>query len=191
MTTTVETVGTAAYITPSHTERWVDEHGDFLYRFAVSRLHDAVTAEDLVQETLLAGLRSRQTFANCSTERTWLTGILKHKIADHYRTVFRSPILAGSVPLDESDAVFFNSNGHWTKPDEAAAAFDRAELARSLRSAVAALPKRLAIVFTLREIDGLETEEICRLISISPNNLHLMLHRARLHLRRILIAQAN
>ena len=66
-------------------ETWVDKYGDLLYRYALSRIKDPSTAEDLVQETFLAALKARRTFRGRSSARTWLIAILKHKIVDHIR----------------------------------------------------------------------------------------------------------
>src|SRR5687767_14568300 len=70
-------------------ERWVDEHGDYLFKFALARLRDAAKAEDMVQETFLAALKGAERFAGRSAERSWLAGILKHKILDHFRKASR------------------------------------------------------------------------------------------------------
>ena len=70
-------------------ERWVDEHGD-LYRYALVRVRRTEVAEDLVQETLLAAVRSREKFGGRSSERSWLVGILKNKIVDYYRKLGRA-----------------------------------------------------------------------------------------------------
>ncbi len=190
---TAQTINTA----PSICERWVDDYGDYLYKFAVSRLHDRSAAEDAVQDTLLAAMRSHQRFSSVSTERTWLTGILKHKITDQYRSMFRTISFSSFSSLDETDAFFFRSDGHWaedfTPRDVAAdqaANLDRKEFVSSLRSALAVIPKRLATVFTLREIEGLETSEICSLLNITSDNLFVMLHRARIQLREVLTSQS-
>ena len=74
-----------------HPESWVDSYGDFLYRFALSRVKDPSIAEDLVQETFLAALRARENFKRRSSGRTWLIAILKHKIVDHIRKKIREP----------------------------------------------------------------------------------------------------
>ncbi|MCC7307534.1 MAG: sigma-70 family RNA polymerase sigma factor [Acidobacteria bacterium] len=178
---------------PLPSEHWVDEHGDYLYRFAMSRLHDRAAAEDAVQETLLAALRSQQRFSNNSTERTWLTGILKHKIADQWRSMFRTVPFSNFSPLDDADTSFFRADGHWAREfaskdlsADQAASLDSKEFARSVRAALAVIPKRLAIVFTLREIEGMDTSEMCELLNITRENLFVMLHRARLHLREAL-----
>src|SRR5205085_12346938 len=73
----------------SEPSEWVDAHGNYLYRYALVRLRDTALAEDVVQETLLAALQSRHAYAGRSAERTWLTGILKHKLVDHFRKVSR------------------------------------------------------------------------------------------------------
>ena len=74
-----------------HPETWVNEYGDFLYRFALSRVKDPSVAEDLVQETFLAALRARENFKGRSAGRTWLIAILKHKIVDYIRKKIREP----------------------------------------------------------------------------------------------------
>ncbi|MHC4945232.1 MAG: RNA polymerase sigma factor, partial [Planctomycetota bacterium] len=68
---------------------WVDEHGDALYRFAITRLKDPEAAEEIVQETFLAALKAKDSFKGRSSERTWLIGILKNKVIDHFRKMSR------------------------------------------------------------------------------------------------------
>ena len=68
---------------------WLNEHGDYLYRFALTRLRDQHLAEDAVQETLLAAIKNSAGFTGKSVARTWLTGILKHKIIDIMRRAQR------------------------------------------------------------------------------------------------------
>ena len=65
-------------------ENWLNDYGDILYRYALIRVRSEATAEDLVQETLLAGIQAIDRFSGQSTVRTWLVGILKHKIIDHF-----------------------------------------------------------------------------------------------------------
>ena len=73
----------------SDPEQWVELHGDYLFRYAMTRLRDASKAEDAVQETFLAALKGGKSFAGRSAEKSWLTGILKNKIADYYRKASR------------------------------------------------------------------------------------------------------
>jgi RNA polymerase sigma-70 factor (ECF subfamily) len=178
-------------------ERWVDIHADSLYKFALLRLRDRELAEDLVQETFLAALQARNKFAGHSSERTWLIGILKHKIGDYFRRISRE------TPFDQAEQLPceleepFLTGGEWvdhwktemgpieweTNP---AMMFEKKEFWTILDRGLSLLPARLAQVFVLREMDGLGTEEICRMLDISTSNLWVMLHRARMQLRRFL-----
>ena len=164
---------------------WVERYGDYLYAFAVSRLHDEAAAEDLVQETLLSALESRSRFGEKSSERTWLTAILKHKIIDYYRRASRQ--ISFHTPDEAAD--FFDESGNWRElPADWNATpeslLERKEFREILHAALAGLPKNLAAVFTLSEIEGLEGKEICEILNLSPGNFWVLLHRARLHLRR-------
>src|SRR5712691_13125724 len=109
----------------SNPEDWIDEHGDYLFRHAMFRLRDAAAAEDVLQETLLAAMKGRADFRGASSERTWLVGILRHKILDRFREVSKL------LPLNDMDAFDqfdFQENDHWrldsapvawhAKPDE-------------------------------------------------------------------------
>ena len=99
---------------PSDPSVWVDEHGDYLYNYAYSRLRNETAAEDAVQETFLAGLKGRQSFSGASSERTWLVGILKHKVIDYWRKAMRE------TPSDQLDSLpcesekVMQESGKWT-----------------------------------------------------------------------------
>lgn len=174
-------------------EQWVERHGDYLYRFALSRLRDAKTAEEVLQEAFLSALQSHHRFEGRSSERSWLTGVLKHKILDHFRRQGREVEFdAGGEPADMS-AELFDEDGHWKLDDNSPVEWgdpDR-ELEQSrfwevMGRCLGELPSRTARAFTLREIDEEETGAICKDLSITPTNLWVMLHRARMHLRRCL-----
>lgn len=176
---------------------WVDEHGDYLYKYALFRLRDGSAAEDAVQETFLAALKAYSGFEGRGSERTWLVGILKHKVTDHFRRIAReAPIGETEDEAFDHDEFFVRTDGwdnHWSNdyapsewhatPDELV---ERGDFWRVLNECLTPLPQRTASAFTLREIDGLSSEEICEVLSISVNNLWVMLHRARLHLRNCL-----
>ncbi len=165
----------------------MDEHADALYGYALVRVRDRRCAEDLVQETLLAALQARHRFLGLSSERTWLVGILKHKIADHFRKVGRVHVLDGGLPLPHA------WRGH-RRQDKGpvpwrahpAEVFDRKEFWRVLRDCVEELPPRIARAFWMREVEGWSSTEVCRLMDISLANLWVMQHRARRQLRRSL-----
>jgi RNA polymerase sigma-70 factor (ECF subfamily) len=182
-----------------HPENWVDEHASYLYQYALSRLRNHQLAEDIVQETFLSALRSRDSFAGRSSERTWLIGILKHKIIDYFRKSSRESILEDPEVLSNEWEQDFDETGrrkgHWKEdlgPVEWTAdpgtIFEHQEFWEIFHRCLDALPPRLAQVFTLRELDGLSTEEICKIMNISTDNLSVMLYRARMQLRRSLEA---
>jgi RNA polymerase sigma-70 factor (ECF subfamily) len=162
---------------------WVDRHGDVLYRYARSRVRGDDVAADLVQEAFLHALQSRESFLGNSSERTWLLGILRHKILDRYR---RS-VGAREKTLDSPE--FFDDRGSWKKsgPSEhLATGLERGEFWRGLGLCRESLPPGLASAFALRELDGLASDAICELLGITPANLWTRLHRARLLLKACL-----
>ena len=172
--------------TASDPEGWVDRHGDSLYRYALVRLGDPDRAADLVQETFLHALRAAGSFSGRSSERTWLVGILKHKMIDQWRSSTRREAAVPSAPPAE-----FDESGHWLRSPRAwAGEPTRAAEAREFWDAFAAclakLPPGLADAFLLRELDGVESAEVQARLAITPANLWARLHRARSLLRRCL-----
>ena len=170
---------------------WLDQHGDSLYRFALLRVRNPTTAEDLVQETLLAAWRAKDNFAGQAAERTWLIAILKNKLIDHFRRSSRETPLPDNADNDDAiDALFVEHTGHWAHPPTAWPrpddALEQAEFWRVFQDCLAGLPDRQAQVFTLTEVDGLSTEELCKALAAQPSNVWVMLHRARLRLRECL-----
>ncbi len=175
---------------------WLDEHGDYLYRFAMFRVRQESVAEDLVQETLLAGLQAFEKFEGRGLERTWLCGILKHKIIDHFRKASRTEQIDPEAEerLENEDLYRPRSDkwaDHWkadTGPmewnDSPEALLEQSEFRVVLEKCVAFLPERIANAFVLREVEGFKSEEICEILNVSANNLWVMLHRARMQLRR-------
>jgi len=174
---------------------WVDEHGDALFRFAFMRLRDETLAEDVVQDTLLSAIQSLRSYRGKSAERTWLTGILKHKIVDHYRRNSRQ-VQITDEDTDLSDVDYFFDrpdawDGHWAIPlrpvdpeQSPEQVLERSEFWGVLNECLSALPARVANVFTLREMDGMSSDEICGVLSLSTSNFWVIMHRARMHLRR-------
>lgn len=175
-------------------EAWVDEYGDYLYSYALLRLRDRELAEEIVQETFLAALKAYRNFAGQSSEKTWLVGILKHKIVDHFRRAGRERPVANFESTEEDS--FLESGdwaGHWAKEgapkewtNDPSQLVEQQDFMNIFKRCLEQLPPRLAEAFTLREIDGCSSEEICDILAISPNNLWVMLHRARALLRRSL-----
>ncbi|MEE9496187.1 MAG: sigma-70 family RNA polymerase sigma factor [Desulfobacterales bacterium] len=177
--------------TIDHPESWVDHYGDFLYRFALSRVKDPAVAEDLVQETFLAALRARESFKGRSAGRTWLIAILKHKIVDYIRKKIREPSTDKIETLTDMMDSDFNDHGEWQiRPCQWAInpekIYEQKEFLDVLYRCLAELPQRLAEAFMLREMDGLSTAEVCKVLDITATNSWVMLYRARMSLRRCL-----
>lgn len=174
--------------------KWVDRYGDYLFRYAMLRLRDRSAAEDMVQETFLAALKDRGTFSGGSSEATWLVGVLKHKIADHFRRQAREAPLEEEDLREHPDAAHFNGVGHWTTgPAEwgrnPADHCRNEEFLDHFRKCLSGLSSNHVNAFTLREIEGLGTAEICKVLGVSETNLWVILHRARSLLRRCLEAR--
>jgi len=172
-------------------ESWVDHFGDFLYRFALSRVKDPAVAEDLVQETFLAALRGRESFKGHSAVRTWLTAILKHKIVDYIRKKIREPSSDTIEALTDTVDSDFDDRGEWQlRPSKWAVnpgkIYEQKEFLDLLYRCLAELPQRLAEAFMLREMEGLSTAEVCKVLGITATNSWVMLYRARMSLRRCL-----
>ena len=169
-------------------EKWVNQHGDYLFRFALGRLRNPELAENAVQETFLAALKSEKSFSGQSTERTWLIGILKHKIIDHYRRKYREIPVTDLQHDKEAVDSFFDYTGQPKKfpknwlPDQRKL-IENSEFWETFEDCLKHLPKITAEAFSLREIDKIKSEEICKILNINPTNLWVMLHRARLQLR--------
>lgn len=179
---------------PTGAAAWLEAHGDYLFRFAVGRVRDPSVAEDLVQETFLAGLRARDRFAGRSEERTWLTGILRNKVMDHYRAKYRREAIASDAGPDPFTDGLFAADGHWKEPPAArdgdpARLAEHAEFLNVLRGCLKRLPERLREAVELRQIEGQSGAEVCETLGVTPNHLGVLLHRARLRLWKCLGAK--
>ncbi len=185
----------------SDPERWVEEHGDYLFKFALVRLRDQTRAEDMVQETFLAALKGGQSYAGRSAEKSWLVGILKHKILDYYRKAARETSFTDLEFYSDEESDRFIPDGlfkdgwihdagrelgpmEWSS--DPGASLDSQAFWKTFHDCSSKLPRNISAVFTLREVDGVESKEICKLLNISENNLWVMLHRARMALRHCL-----
>lgn len=169
---------------------WLTEHGDYLFRMARRQLHSDALAEDAVQETLLAALAAQARYAGDASPRTWLTGILKHKIIDLIRRQLREVELPRDADGEEAVDSLFRQDGHWAEPvrpwgnpDTEA---ELGQLRRALDECADRLKPAMAQVFSLREVAGMETAEICKELGITPTNCWVLLHRARLFMRHCL-----
>ena len=169
----------------------VEKQRPYLVRYASLQLRDADAAEDCVQETLLAALKGEAGFGGRSGLRTWLTGILKHKIVDAIRRSSRETVMSGEGEGDESEFdQLFEANGHWVEHPEAwedpDASLERKQFFAALEECLARLPAKTAQVFMMREHLGSDTDEICKELSVTPTHCWVMLYRARMALQQCL-----
>ena len=176
-------------------EALLAEHRPVLFRYALLQLKDTELADDAVQETLLAAWQSSAHFEGKAGLRTWLIGILKHKIADHWRRSARevATFEFDQINNDEDEAdedAFFMNNGHWNGGpstwNDPEAALKQQEFWAIYETCQNNLPAKMAQVFMLRELVGLEAEEVCQEAGISDANYWVTMHRARLRLRECL-----
>jgi len=166
----------------------VSRHAEALFSYAIIRVQEKELAEDMVQETLLAALQSWESFAGDSSERTWLIGILRHKILDFFRQHHSDHELMDDTTWRKD---FFCEKLHWkdkmldwnANPEVLA---QNDEFWKVLRDCLKELSQVMAKAFMMRELECMSSEEVCKLLEISETNLWVRLHRARLQLRRCL-----
>ncbi|MBC3759466.1 sigma-70 family RNA polymerase sigma factor [Hyunsoonleella sp. SJ7] len=162
--------------------KWIDLYSDYLFNYTITRVSDREMAQDLVQETFLAGLKSMKNFKGEASERTWLISILKRKIIDYYRKINSNKGKA-EVRINYKDA---ESEGDWLE-ERVADPFDKTaedtlqnnELGDAIHNCLGKLPKKQADVFKMKTILNYETEVICNELNITASNLWVIIHRAR------------
>jgi RNA polymerase sigma-70 factor (TIGR02943 family) len=173
--------------------KWVDNYADYLYAYAISRISDEEQARDLVQEVFLAALERADRFEGKSTERTWLTAILKNKIIDVYRK--RSSGLANIDAKIERqpDHDFFHEDGHWKEeylPQEFGVEdndpLHNKEFNKVLQHCMQKLPALWLAVFTMKHMEDQPTTNICAELKVSDSNFWVIIHRTKLNLRACL-----
>jgi RNA polymerase sigma-70 factor, ECF subfamily len=162
-----------------------------LLRQARLAVHDAAHAEDLVQDTLLAVLQQAPTWRGDAALSTWAISILRHKVADWYR----SPTAKREVQLPDDaeraiDAALdaqFDESGHWREAvpawQQPEGELERKQMAQLMEALLATLPAQTRRVFMMREWLGFETDEIRAQLGLSADNVRQTLHRARMVLR--------
>jgi RNA polymerase sigma-70 factor (TIGR02943 family) len=172
-------------------ELWVENYANSLFSFSMKRVNDEEVAQDLVQETFLGALKSKNNFDGKSSEKTWLIAILKYKIIDYYRLKSKkqiSPLLQSEG--EEIDEFNFDDRGHWKIKPEAVSDIEKAdetlerkEFYNILENCLKKLPFKLATVFRLKMLLEEETEVICQTLNITDANYWVILHRAKVQLR--------
>lgn len=171
--------------------QWVDLYGNYLFNFALGRVRNHTEAENLVQEAFVAALKSMESFQGKSSEKTWLTGILKHKIMDHYRKSYREqPVsdLQGNVDrtndlFDDNQKMKQQPGGWLPNPKEL---LEKKEFWAVFQGCQHKLPKAAGDAFILKEVEKLDSKVICETLGITKSNYWVLMHRARLLLRQCL-----
>ena len=161
---------------------WVDKYSDYLFNFTIIKVNDSEIAKDLISETFLAGLKSKDNFKGEASERTWLTSILKRKIIDHYRKINSNKGKA-EVRITYSDE---ESEGDWLE-EKLSDLYDKnaedlilnTELGTAIHNCLDNINEKHALIFKMKTIDNFDTETICKEFDISPSNLWVIIHRAR------------
>lgn len=179
---------------PADFRSQVESQRPYLLRYASMQLRNPDAAEDVVQETLLAALTGEAGFGGRSNLRTWLTGILKHKIVDSIRRSRRErPVDAADPDAEtgEFDALF-DERGHWREAPDAwespDGALEQKQFLAALEKCLHGLPARTAEAFMMREHLGLDTGEICKELGVTSTHCWVLLYRARMALRLCLEA---
>lgn len=169
--------------------KWVDKYSDYLFNYTIVRVNDRELANDIISETFLAGLKSMKNFKGEATERTWLISILKRKIIDYYRKINSNKGKA-EVRIKYSDE---DNDGDWLE-EQAPDRFERnaedlmenEELGFAIIECMGLLTEKQARIFKMKTIEGFDTETICNEFDITPSNLWVIIHRARVTLAECL-----
>jgi RNA polymerase sigma-70 factor (ECF subfamily) len=162
-----------------------------MMRFADLQLRNKAQAEDAVQEALTAALLGKDKFSSRASVRTWVLAILKNKIVDVLRQKSRDQVVVSDDKDDDLDA-YFDHRSHWSEdsqPSEWATppqAMENKRFWEVFEACLYRLPDAAGRIFTMREVLGFDTDEICDTLNITSSNCWVQLHRARLALRACL-----
>ncbi|NEW78221.1 MAG: sigma-70 family RNA polymerase sigma factor [Gelidibacter sp.] len=169
-------------------EKWVSLHADYLFNYTISRLNDRDLAKDLVQDTFFSALKAKDNFKGESSERTWLIAILKRKIVDYYRKINSTK---GKAEVRMSFYAEGEREGEWLEEraptdwsGEIEKRIENEELAIVLEKCIGNLPEKYAMVFRMKTVHQIETEDICNELEITSTNFWVIIHRARTQLRK-------
>jgi RNA polymerase sigma-70 factor (TIGR02943 family) len=173
--------------------KWVDNYADYLYAYAITRIRDEEQARDLVQEVFLAALERIDRFEGKSSERTWLTAILKNKIIDVYRKKSSGLVTVDVKIGEQTDQNFFHEDGHWREehwPREFGVdghdLLHSKEFNQVLQKCLQKLPTLWLAVFSMKHMEDEATETICAELKVSSANFWVIIHRTKLNLRACL-----
>lgn len=184
-------------MTTCNPKEWVKLYAEDLFKFACSKVPDTALAQDLVQDTFLSGLQAMSGFRGDSSEKTWLTAILKNKITDHYRKSGKTVLTLDSITAHSNDPdphhIYFDEKGHWRR-EMAPKAWkqdindpsEQREFSRILRTCMAKLTGIGKTVFQQKYLEEKKSADICKDMAITTSNYWVIIHRAKLQLRACL-----
>lgn len=169
-------------------DKWVEAFGDELYLFILKRIADEERAKDLLQDIFYSAWKNKEGFKGEASERTWLYQICKNKIIDFYRKG-KNAMLTTSLN-SEDDEQYFDEHGNWQKDSkphnwgmDAGSKIETKEFYKVLEQCKEDLKKMQQAVFAMKYLDDMESEEICKVLDITPSNYWILIHRARLKMR--------
>jgi RNA polymerase sigma-70 factor (TIGR02943 family) len=172
--------------------QWMNEHADVLYRYALRCLSDEALCKDMLQETFLAAWRNMDRYKGEASVKNWLFVILKSKLTDHFRKQ-HSKATMEAIYLEHNDHSFFDEEDHWRKgmyPKQWSVNFTNTAETKEFYKVFHGCSRKLKelqnTVFVMKYVDGLESEEICRELSLSSSNYWVLIHRAKVQLRACL-----
>ena len=166
----------------------VKTHTKDLYAYTLSKVYQKELAEDLVQETFLSAYKSYENYKGKSSVKTWLFSILKHKIADYFRSKYKSNTEVSSDIIDK----FFDDNHHWKTEytpqhwTEEKELLDDPEFSKALKDCFEKLPQQWSSAVQLKYLEEHDSKAICSSLEITSSNFWQIIHRAKLSLRNCL-----
>lgn len=170
-------------------DNWVNNYADALYAYCVSRVNDVQAAEDIVQNTFLSAWKARESYNGAASEKNWLYAILKNKIIDHFRRQSSGVVIISSREED----IYFDNAEHWTTetaPKDWGVNTEQPveikEFYTFLDKCKQKLKEIQQSVFVMKYMEDLDSAEICKVLDITPSNYWVLIHRAKLHLRKCL-----
>jgi RNA polymerase sigma-70 factor (TIGR02943 family) len=170
-------------------QKWLELYGDLLYQYALPRVNDNIVAQDLVQETFLSALKGLDGYKGEASEKNWLFAILKNKIIDHYRKKATEQAIVTMPDLNAVEDDWFNDEGRWAENKipkdwhDSESPAERKEIQRIINWCKDHLKALQQHVFTLKYMEDLNSDEICKVLNISSSNYWVLIHRARLQMR--------
>ncbi len=176
-------------IQQANPQNWLQLYGDMLYQYCLPRVNDTAAAEDIVQDTFLSALKGIGGYKGEASEKNWLFAILKNKIIDYYRKKASQQTVTASSVINDSEDPWFNEAEHWRNNTGGGEwhisnnETERKELHTIINLCKDGLKELPQQVFTLKYMEDLPSEEICKVLNISSSNYWVLLHRARLQMR--------